>query len=378
MKPKQKQKSTIRRLAPVESVYTDVDAIEEAAAAAAAAAAEVAYHTAVADAAWSAASAASDALMAARVYRSQISEEERVRLEQEEKDEAFAREVSRRDASDAVEASNPDKVHGPRFVPVAYPGELQIRVPPAATSREIEADAPFVRRGAASPNQSESKASGTARGGAGGPSASPASKEAATTQTDDDSGSSNRITPVVTPIVVPSEATVHRVRPLYGEPQQGDLCRMHSLNAYFGGRRFDPSSFHRLCDEFDVWAKAHPVGTSRRDVYHEGGHILLSYAIERYNVFGERCAMSTRHSASRRVAFTPEWAARHGVTAAFMFNDGHIWAWRFHDGRWYEINSMVAGGAPQPRDSLRAWNGSGVSIIVCYPWSAEAPPQLER
>ena len=38
---------------------------------------------------------------------------------------------------------------------------------------------------------------------------------------------------------------------MYHETQRGDMCRLHSLNAYFGYKKLEDSDFFKYCDDYD-------------------------------------------------------------------------------------------------------------------------------
>ena len=38
---------------------------------------------------------------------------------------------------------------------------------------------------------------------------------------------------------------------MYYERQREDMCRLHSLNAYFGFQKFNDKTFFDYCDEYD-------------------------------------------------------------------------------------------------------------------------------
>ena len=219
-------------------------------------------------------------------------------------------------------------------------------------------------------------------------------------------------------------------RALYGEPQESGLCQMHSLNAYFGGRRFAPDDFRLLCEVY-VRATGQPAGTSvvggsagffgelGKVVVHEREPVIgpdgaparegdgsvktratrvscqtvgaiLHHAIARAgDPFDEAVAVSaayespgTRRTGSRtsvrpagawsRPRLDPARLAAQGIRAVFVFDPGHIWVWRYgsEGGRggpgWHRIDSLRAGGAPQRGDPSGEWNGP-YGIAVAVP-----------
>ena len=65
---------------------------------------------------------------------------------------------------------------------------------------------------------------------------------------------------------------------IYYEKQRGDLCRLHSLNAYFGFKKFDDSEFFKLCSEYDGEIKG--LKTQVMDGFSEG-RCIISYVLDK-------------------------------------------------------------------------------------------------
>ena len=66
---------------------------------------------------------------------------------------------------------------------------------------------------------------------------------------------------------------------IYYERQSGDLCRMHSLNAYFGYKRIDKDTFFKLCNEYDTIIKG--LKSDSMDGFSEG-RCIISYVLDKY------------------------------------------------------------------------------------------------
>ena len=65
---------------------------------------------------------------------------------------------------------------------------------------------------------------------------------------------------------------------IYYEKQRGDLCRLHSLNAYYGFKKFDDSEFFKLCAEYDEEIKG--LKTQVMDGFSEG-RCIISYVLDK-------------------------------------------------------------------------------------------------
>ena len=65
---------------------------------------------------------------------------------------------------------------------------------------------------------------------------------------------------------------------IYYEKQRGDLCRLHSLNAYFGYKKFNDSDFFKLCAEYDEEIRG--LKTQVMDGFSEG-RCIISYVLNK-------------------------------------------------------------------------------------------------
>ena len=65
---------------------------------------------------------------------------------------------------------------------------------------------------------------------------------------------------------------------IYYEKQRGDLCRLHSINAYFGFECLKETDFFKLCDEYDNIIKG--LKTNSMDGFSEG-RCIISYILQK-------------------------------------------------------------------------------------------------
>lgn len=71
---------------------------------------------------------------------------------------------------------------------------------------------------------------------------------------------------------------------IYWEANKKNLCRMHSLNSYFGKPFFNPNSFEKLCEDYNEYIKNtynEIVKSSEYDIFPQLN--LISYAIWKYD-----------------------------------------------------------------------------------------------
>ena len=58
---------------------------------------------------------------------------------------------------------------------------------------------------------------------------------------------------------------------IFCERQRGDMCRMHSINNYYGRKILDETDFFRYCDKYDKLIKG--LNSRNMDGFAEGRSI---------------------------------------------------------------------------------------------------------
>jgi hypothetical protein len=127
-------------------------------------------------------------------------------------------------------------------------------------------------------------------------------------------------------------------RTIYYEKQSGDLCRMHSINGYFGFQKIDKSQFLHYCNEYDNMING--LKTQSMDGFSEG-RCIISYILEKtdykylfliplnsYN--GIRCSINIKHYNT----------ILNNIKCFFEFNSSHVWTNKKINGQWYKIDSI--------------------------------------
>jgi hypothetical protein len=67
---------------------------------------------------------------------------------------------------------------------------------------------------------------------------------------------------------------------IYLERQRGDLCRLHSINGYFGYKKLEESLFLEYCNEYDKIMIG--LKTNEMDGFSEG-RCIISYILDKYD-----------------------------------------------------------------------------------------------
>ena len=156
----------------------------------------------------------------------------------------------------------------------------------------------------------------------------------------------------------------------YWEKQQGNNCRIHSLNAMFGRKVITEDLFGTECDNYD---KVIPGLVSRNmDGFAECRNIV-SYIVDKYtNQFSLLIPLNYRNvSKSNRIEFNnyeryiPFLGTN--IQGYFEFNKDHIWYNRFYKGEWYKIDSL---SGITKINKLRHFSENGYFLLfskrLCY------------
>ncbi len=123
----------------------------------------------------------------------------------------------------------------------------------------------------------------------------------------------------------------------YWERQQGDLCRMHALNAFFGKPEITPDTFYKQCDEFDKYTyERYGLSiTSRSYNTLTGRYNILSWILRKYNVWLQYLP----NAFGKKIELPPHTHSNF----MFVYNSGHIWGIKVINGVVWAIDSLGSG-----------------------------------
>ena len=125
---------------------------------------------------------------------------------------------------------------------------------------------------------------------------------------------------------------------IYCERQTGDLCRMHSINAYFGFKKLDQNDFFKYCHKYDEIIKG--LKSQGMDGFAEG-RCIISYILDvidsKYVVLipiNSYNGIRNHIDIDRYNKIIPK------LSCYFEFNKGHVWCNKNINGNWYKIDSI--------------------------------------
>ena len=125
---------------------------------------------------------------------------------------------------------------------------------------------------------------------------------------------------------------------IYCERQRGDLCRLHSINAYFGYKKIDAAEFLKYCSEYDEVIKG--LKTIDMDGFSEG-RCIISYILDRLdNKYIYLIPINSYTGSRNHIDIERYNKFIKLVNGFFEFNKGHVWFNKKINGTWYKIDSI--------------------------------------
>lgn len=127
---------------------------------------------------------------------------------------------------------------------------------------------------------------------------------------------------------------------IYCQKQIGDLCRMHSINNYFGKEVINQEVFKKYCNEYD--SLIYGLKSIQMDGFAEGRSIV-SYIIEKLdNKFLLLIPIKINSSIRNHLDLERynKLMKNNNFTNYFEFNKNHIWINRKINGQYYKIDSI--------------------------------------
>lgn len=150
---------------------------------------------------------------------------------------------------------------------------------------------------------------------------------------------------------------------MYYERQRGGLCRLHSLNAYFGYKKLSDQDFTIYKKEYDeYYSQKYNIQTSCTDydLVNSDQTTIISFVLKKYGAYTKFFALNTLHG-------KPSTTITNILKGDFFFiyNPGHIWGIRKESGtnKWFTLDSM-AGIRPININSISAMKNVGFIVPV--------------
>lgn len=139
---------------------------------------------------------------------------------------------------------------------------------------------------------------------------------------------------------------------IYWERQNSGLCRLHSLNAFFGYRKYTASDFIKICNEYDIEKnKIYNLKISCKsfDVINSDQQNIISYILHNNNKYTKYYPINYIYLNKISKDEFYEIHNLNDLSIFFIYNENHIYVIKKHNNRWYTVDSLT-----------------GISEIKCY------------
>jgi len=149
--------------------------------------------------------------------------------------------------------------------------------------------------------------------------------------------------------------------PIFFERQRGDMCRMHSLNAYFGKPLLNEDTFYKFCDKYDSLISG--LESRRMDGFAESRNItsfILEILANKYCVYIPMNLSKNSHNYVDVARYHDKLNKRE-ISNYFEFNKTHIWLNKKVDGQYYKVDSISGITSIDP--SLNNSNNGYIIVI---------------
>jgi hypothetical protein len=152
---------------------------------------------------------------------------------------------------------------------------------------------------------------------------------------------------------------------IFFERQQGGLCRMHALNAYFGYAKITPLGFNKYIAVYDDYLKTRfniTTSCAQFDLVNSDQTNIVSYVLKRHNIHARYYALNQLYDKPLDMDILK-------APMFFVYTEGHIWGVRLKGGRHYKVDS-IGGVIPFNIRSISSMRNTGflVPVPLKYEW----------
>jgi hypothetical protein len=121
---------------------------------------------------------------------------------------------------------------------------------------------------------------------------------------------------------------------IYWEKQRGGLCRLHSINAYFGRAEFDEKQFNEEASKFDIIQTekfGENISCQNFDIVNSDQRNLVTHILASRGIYVRYVPLNTHPDGIQA-----------GIYAGcfFVFNLDHIWFVKKYECGWRRVDSM--------------------------------------
>jgi hypothetical protein len=149
---------------------------------------------------------------------------------------------------------------------------------------------------------------------------------------------------------------------IFYEAQCGGLCRMHSLNGYFGESKITPEEFQTYINSYDDEYKEKYNFVSSCgsfDIVASDQKNIVNFILKKHGIYSRYYALNQIHGNNIQEHIINILSGEY----FFTYNESHIWGCRLYGGNWYKVDS-IGGVQPMNINSLTYEKNIGFIIPV--------------
>jgi hypothetical protein len=148
------------------------------------------------------------------------------------------------------------------------------------------------------------------------------------------------------------------IQTLFCERQIGDMCRMHSINNYFGKAFMNESEFFKYCDNYDKIIKG--LDSKSMDGFAEGRSIVSYIMDKKFNKFLFLIPINSYKASRNHLDIEHYNDLLKKCNCFFEFNKNHIWVNRKIGNKYYKIDSI--GGVNET--NVKCLSNNGYFLVI--------------
>jgi hypothetical protein len=126
---------------------------------------------------------------------------------------------------------------------------------------------------------------------------------------------------------------------IFFEPQSGGLCRLHSINGYFGSSKITQSEFQIYVNDYDLEYKTKynlDISCELFDVVSSDQTNIVNYILKRHGIYSRYYALNQIYGKSIQQNIIEILRGEY----FFIYNESHIWGCRIYNNQWYKVDSI--------------------------------------
>ena len=145
---------------------------------------------------------------------------------------------------------------------------------------------------------------------------------------------------------------------IFCERQRGSMCRMHSINNYYGNIILNEKKFLDYCNEYDKIIKG--LNSISMDGFTEGRSIVSYIMSKIFNKFLLLIPINSYKESRHHLDISHYNQLLKKSTCFFEFNKNHIWVNKKINGKFYKLDSLSGVN----ETNIRNLNDNGYFIVI--------------